>query len=287
MKNFIKTTTVILLFIFSGTIQAQKNSPKLENTLLWEISGNGLSKPSYLYGTIHMICGSDYFLSDKTKKAFEASEKLVLEVNLSDPKELSDMQQLAMGKEPLDKKLTPEQLSKLDEILKKSTGISAQQVKNFTLTSVMSLIFMKSYPCEDLKIYELEFIKEAKNKHLAIGGFESIKSQLEILENAYTNDEMIAMLEETVKDGSNTLVNNYKSENIDAVYKTTTDEKYMNEKTRIAVLDQRNNNWLQQIPQLIKKQPTFIAIGSAHLAGESGVINLLRKAGYTVRPIMK
>jgi uncharacterized protein YbaP (TraB family) len=35
-----------------------------------EISGNGLSKSSYLYGTIHMICGNDYFLSDKTKESF-------------------------------------------------------------------------------------------------------------------------------------------------------------------------------------------------------------------------
>lgn len=286
MKNLIKTTIALVLFIFSGTIQAQKKSTKLENSLLWEVSGNGLSKPSYLYGTIHMICGSDYFLSDKTKKAFEASEKLVLEVNLSDPKELTDMQQLAIGKEPLDKKLTPEQLSRLDEILKKSTGMSIQQVNNFTLISVMSLIFMKSYPCEDIKIYELEFIKEAKNKHIAIGGFETIKSQLEILENAYTNDEMIAMLEESVKDGSTPLVNDYKTENIDGIYKTSTNEKYMNEKTRIAVLDQRNNNWLQQIPELIKKQPTFIAVGSAHLAGESGVINLLRKAGYKVKPVM-
>jgi uncharacterized protein YbaP (TraB family) len=54
----------------------------------------GLSKTSYLYGTIHMICADDYFLSEKVKKV-ESSDKLVLEVNLSDPAELAVMQQMA------------------------------------------------------------------------------------------------------------------------------------------------------------------------------------------------
>ncbi|WP_433814257.1 TraB/GumN family protein [Flavobacterium johnsoniae] len=119
MKNLFKLFIAALIF-FGVKTQAQPQSPKLENSLLWEVSGNGLSKPSYLYGTIHMICSSDYFLTDKTKKAFESSEKLMLEINFSDPKEMSQMQQLAMGKEPLSKKLTTEQLAKLDDILKKN-----------------------------------------------------------------------------------------------------------------------------------------------------------------------
>lgn len=287
MKNLFKSIAVAIAIIFCATIQAQDKSPKLENSLLWEVSGHGLSKPSYLYGTIHMICGADYFLSEKTKKAFEASDKLVLEVNLSDPKEIADMQQLAMGKEPLDKKLTASQLSTLDEILKKSTGMNVQQVNNFSLTSVMSLIFMKSYPCTDLKIYELEFIELAKKRNLEVAGLETVKSQLGTLDDAYTNDEMISMLVESVKDGSVVLVDDYKAENVEAVYKRTTGDKFMNEKTRIAMLDKRNNNWVNQIPELMKKQSIFIAVGAAHLAGEQGVINLLRKAGYKVKPVMK
>lgn len=286
MKKIVKLFIVFAITFFSIKVHAQSKSQKLENSLLWEVSGNGLSKPSYLYGTIHMICSSDYFLTDKTKKAFESSEKLMLEINFSDPKEMSEMQQLAMGKEPLSKKLNPEQLTKLNAILKKTTGMTVQQVDSFSLLTVMSLISMKTFGCLDLKFYEMEFIEQAKKRNIEIGGLESVKEQFGILENAYTNDEMIAMLEESTSDETSKLVSTYKTENIDSLYEVTTDEKFTSQKTKKIILDERNLNWVKKMPELMKKQSVFFAIGSAHLGGDFGVINLLRKAEYTVRPIL-
>jgi uncharacterized protein YbaP (TraB family) len=49
MKRFSAGLIVSLLSI---TAFSQNNN----NTLLWKISGNGLEKPSYLFGTIHMLC---------------------------------------------------------------------------------------------------------------------------------------------------------------------------------------------------------------------------------------
>lgn len=285
MKNLFKLFIAALIF-FGVKTQAQPQSPKLENSLLWEVSGNGLSKPSYLYGTIHMICSSDYFLTDKTKKAFESSEKLMLEINFSDPKEMSQMQQLAIGKEPLSKKLTPEQLARLDDILKKTTGMTVKQVDSFSLLTVMSLISMKTFGCADLKFYEMEFIEQAKKRNIEIGGLESVKDQFVILENAYTNDEIIAMLDESVPEETAKLVSTYKAENIESLYNITTDERFTSKKTKKIILDERNLNWVKSMAELVKNQSVFFAVGSAHLGGEFGVINLLRKAGYKVKPIL-
>lgn len=285
MKNLIKSTIAVVLFIFSGTIQAQKKSPKLENSLLWEVSGNGLSKPSYLYGTIHMICASDYFLSDKTKKAFDASEKLVLEIDMSDPKEMTDMQQMAMGKEPLSKTLSPDDLSKLDNILK-NNGLTIQQLDNFKLFTIMSVISMKSFGCNDLKFYEMNFIETAKQRKLPIIGLETVKLQMEAFGKSYTDTEMIDSLKESNTETTTELVSQYKHENITAIYDTFTDNKYVSKKTTQIILDNRNENWIKQLPGLMQNESLFIAVGSAHLAGESGVINLLRKAGYNVKPVM-
>lgn len=285
MKNLFKLF-ITALILFGVKTQAQPQLPKLENSLLWEVSGNGLSKPSYLYGTIHMICSSDYFLTDKAKKAFESSEKLMLEINFSDPKEMSQMQQLAMGKEPLSKKLTPEQLAKLDDILIKTTGMTVKQVDSFSLLTVMSLISMKTFGCADLKFYEMEFIDQAKKRNIEIGGLESVKDQFVILENAYTNDEIIAMLDESVPEETAKLVSTYKAENIESLYNITTDERFTSKKTKKIILDERNLNWVKSMAELIKKQSVFFAVGSAHLGGEFGVINLLRKAGYKVKPIL-
>ena len=287
MKNLFKSVVTVIAIIFNLSTQAQTKSPKLENSLLWEVSGNGLEKPSYLYGTIHMICGPDYFLSEKTKKAFEASNKLVLEINFADPNEMSDMQKMAMGKEPLSKKLNPEQLAKLDLILKKTTGMNVQQVDSFSLMTVMSLISMKSFGCTDMKLYEMEFIEQAKKRNIEIGGLETVKSQLAMFDSAYSNDEMITMLSESTSEETAKLVATYKSENIEGLYAITTDEKFASEKTKKVILDNRNNNWVKNMPELMKKESVFFAFGAAHLGGEEGVINLLRKAGYKVKPILK
>jgi uncharacterized protein YbaP (TraB family) len=286
MKNIFTSVIVAIAFVFSATTQAQAQSPKLENSLLWEVSGNGLSQPTYLYGTIHMICSGDYFLSEKTKKALDQVNKLVLEIDLNDPKELTEMQQLAMGKEPLSKKLNAEQLSKLDAILRKSAGMTVQQVDAFSLVTVMSLISMKTFGCNDLKFYEMEFIEKAKSRNIEIAGLETVKSQFKSLEDAYSDSEIIEMLEESDVEETKQLVADYKLENLDTLYKNITAENKMNAKAKKFMLDDRNLNWVKVLPEMMKKESLFVAVGSAHLAGDSGIINLLRKAGYTVKPIM-
>lgn len=196
------------------------------------------------------------------------------------------MQQLAMGKEPLSKKMNPEQLAKLDAILKKTTGMTVQQVDSFSLLTVMSLISMKSFGCADLKFYEMEFIEQAKKRNIEIGGLETVKEQFGMFDKAYSNDEMIEMLEESTPEESTKLVSMYKTENIDLLYDFTTDKKYTSDKTKKIILDARNLNWVKNMPELMKNQSIFFAVGSGHLAGEFGVINLLRKTGYKVKPIL-
>ena len=287
MKKLVTSAIAVIALVFCGTTQAQKKSPKLENSLLWEVTGNGLSKPSYLYGTIHAICSGDYFLSDKTKKAFEASNELVLEIDLADPKEMADMQQLVLGKEPLSKRLSPEQLSKLDLILQKTIGMTVKQVDAYSLTAVMSMVSIKSFGCKDLKFYEMEFIENAKKRNIEIGGLETVKSQEKILEKAYNNDEMLMMLEELNDSVMSQSVSFYKNENINGLYDVITDEKMGSEKTNKVILDQRNRNWVKTMPEMMKKQSVFFAVGSGHLGGEYGVISLLKKAGYKVKPVMQ
>ena len=290
MKKLFKSIAVVAVLLISSGVFAQAKKVTSVNSndksLLWEISGNGLSKSSYLYGTMHMICGNDYFLSDKTKKAFTASDNLVLEVNLSDPKELSTGQQLAYGKEPLSKTLSPEQLNELDVLLQKRTGMTVKQVDKFSLMTVMSLITMKSFGCTDVKSYEMEFIAMAKESNKGVTGFESIIAQWGFLNNAYSDAEVIKMLQESNDENTKKMVQNYIQENLPEIYKEITAPKVMNEKARKWLLEVRNENWVVKMPDMMKDKSTFFAVGAAHLLGEQGVINLLKKKGYIVKPIL-
>jgi hypothetical protein len=290
MTKLFKSLAVVAVLLISNGVHAQTKKSVSDNSndksLLWEISGNGLSKSSFLYGTIHMICENDYFLAEKTKKAFNATESLFLEIDLSDPNELVFMQKAAMSTEPLSKKLTAKQLSDLEIVLRKNTGMTIQQVDNYSMLTVLSLISMKSFGCENLKFYEMEFIGLAKESKKSIGGLETIEAQIQFLNKAYSDDEMIAMLQETNGEETEKMVQNYINENLPELYKEITTPKLMNENSKKWMLEVRNENWAVKMPDVMKDKSTFFAVGAAHLLGKEGLINLLRKAGYSVKPLL-
>ena len=78
----------------------------------------------------------------------------------------------------------------------------------------------------------------------------------------------------------------YISEDIEALYGYM--DEYMNHDVELMAkfLDERNNNWIPEIAKMSKDVSTFYGVGAGHLGGKQGVINLLKKAGYTVTPIM-
>ncbi|MGE6352553.1 TraB/GumN family protein [Flavobacterium sp. NPDC079362] len=285
MKNLFTSAIVIITLVFSVSVQAQTKTPKLENSLLWEVSGNGLSKPSYVYGTIHGICPNDYFMAEKTKKAFQKSDKLILEINLSDPNEIAEAQKSSISSEPLSKKLTKEQLSKLDSILQKNTGLKVKQLDGFTLAAIMGFISIKTFDCETLKSYESDFIDLAKKENKTIGGFETVKGQSSILSNAYTDSELIETVGDFSKTETKKMVEDYKAENLMNLHGEN--EKAMSDKVRKLIIDDRNKDWAHRMPEMMKEESLFVAVGVGHLPGKDGVINLLKKAGYKVKPVTK
>jgi uncharacterized protein YbaP (TraB family) len=126
----------------------------------------------------------------------------------------------------------------------------------------------------------------AKSSSKSIAGFETLQSQMDFLSDAYSDAEVITMLQESNDDTTKKLVQNYIQENLPEIYKDITASKVMNEKTRKVLLDLRNENWIVKMPDMMKDKSTFFAVGAGHLLGEQGVINLLRKKGYIVKPIL-
>src|SRR5262245_19909122 len=88
MKIFGKYFLPLLaMSLLGGNVNAQGNK-KLEKSLLWEISGNGLTKPSYLYGTIHMICKDDAMIGDSLVNAIQKSDRIYFQVDMDNLMEM-------------------------------------------------------------------------------------------------------------------------------------------------------------------------------------------------------
>src|SRR4029079_16110690 len=82
-KSFWLTLLAATGLLASSFAQKTSSNPDA-NTLLWRISGKNLSKPSYIFGTMHMICADDIELSDSLKKAISNSNKVYLELDMDD-----------------------------------------------------------------------------------------------------------------------------------------------------------------------------------------------------------
>jgi hypothetical protein len=138
MKNeMIKAQVLLLLLVIfcSSTTYAQKQT---SNSLLWEISGNGLQQPSYLFGTIHMICKEDFILSETAKQKFNSSKQVYLELDMDDPQlQMTMMQQLQLpSNESLKNKFDESDFKALDSFLMKEILCNS-----FSVIFVTSAIF--------------------------------------------------------------------------------------------------------------------------------------------------
>ena len=122
-KSFLLTVFITLMSVIS------LNAQKLENSTLWKIEGNGLEKPSYLFGTIHITC--DATIEDDVKKALDETSQVVLEVDMDDPEMMTKMMggmYMKDGKKISDL-VTEEEYAIIDAMITKETGMPLKMLE--------------------------------------------------------------------------------------------------------------------------------------------------------------
>jgi len=50
-------------------------------------------------------------------------------------------------------------------------------------------------------------------------------------------------------------------------------------------IEARNHRMLESLLPLLAESPVFVAVGALHLPGEKGLVSLLRKNGYILKPL--
>ena len=77
----------------------------------------------------------------------------------------------------------------------------------------------------------------------------------------------------------------YKTQKIDSIQSLFSESEYGQAENMDILLTKRNQNWVEELKEILKSKSVFIAVGAAHLVGEQGLITLLRKEGYTLKPL--
>lgn len=281
-----KILLIVLGFLF-GLSNAQTN----EKSLLWKISGKGLSQPSYLYGTIHITCDAN--LPAKVKEAMNKTNQLCLELDMDDANMQVEMMSSMMMKNgvTMQSLATDEDFALVDEFLIKNLGFSAKLLNTVKPFMVSAMLYPKMMDCP-MQSVEAELMKISSEQNETTIGLETVTEQLTVFDAIPYQDQM----DELVKTAKSDLVRDskelkemldlYKSEDIQAMIEfTKNSDNAMTSKFDDELLNNRNQNWISRIEKIVKEKPTFFGVGAAHLGGELGVINLLRKYGFTVEPV--
>lgn len=278
--------TVALLLTFTLNTSAQD-----AKSLLWEISGNGLEKPSYLYGTIHIICPDDFVMSDELKAAFKGAEQIALELDMDDPSEMQSIQMAMIAPDGVDYKglMSEDDYNKLDTLMKSRMGAGMDMLKGMKPFGLLSVMYLTILDCAQPASYEGSFVQMAAAQSKELFGLETGASQMAIFDNIPEKEQIqwiVDMMDE--KEDSKgefaKMVEKYKAQDLKGLYALMAESpeyaKYEEE-----LLDNRNEDWIPKIGEMAKNKSTFFAVGAMHLAGDHGVIKLLKAAGYTVKPM--
>lgn len=283
----------IFLLRASACSPQQDNSSGADKTtsLLWEITGNGLSKPSYLYGTIHLIDKKDFYVRPLIDSMLLHADQVAFEIKLDDMAALMSLQgMMALPEGQTIKGMTsPEDYEKLRKYFADSLETDLADMdkqKPFALIQKVTENFIKG----EQESFELHFLMECIQHKKTILGLETVADQMAIFDSIPYAEQIGWLLESidsstAYNDIFSDLVRFYKEEDLDSI------AKCMNESSPelMAYADEfiysRNRKWIPVMADMMKDKTTFIAVGAGHLPGDEGVIALLRKAGYTVKPI--
>jgi uncharacterized protein YbaP (TraB family) len=292
MKNLAFFTVLIISFTFSAQ--------SLEKSLLWKIYGNGAKDTSYLYGTIHMIEKKDFVVSKTLKNRFKKTESLVMEIQLDmDPAAKAFIKDNALypnGKSIKDY-LNETDYNYFQTYLKDSMKMGVIKVK---ICEMMRPFYAQSLIMADQmknsESYEKSFHKMAKKKEKL--GLETIQEQMSILASGELDVQVKDFIRDMKEGKLNAssemakLVSFYKNQDIQGLYNEMIvsmekDGGKIGGVTKEDFLDNRNKRWIPKLVDFMKNKTLFIAVGAGHLAGENGVIQLLRNNGYNVVPVIQ
>lgn len=285
----------LLLAMASLTTLAQEKNKQF-NTLLWEISGNGLKKPSYLFGTIHLICSGDAVLSDSLKNAIQSSDVVYFEVDMDNLFEmLGVVRKMKMRDDTtLADLLDKEDYQRVKKYFEnKGTLLPFSVLETYKPLLAASMLMETGTECDAPEAMEEVIMKEAKSYSKNVRGLETMSYQMSIFDTIPYKMQALQLVK-YVDDADKGLNDNKEYDKLMKAYKeqdlTKLEELTKSTDMGIAnftdvLLYNRNRNWVEKLKTILPDRSVVVAVGAGHLPGENGVINLLRKAGYTVKPI--
>ncbi|HXO75067.1 MAG TPA: TraB/GumN family protein, partial [Puia sp.] len=285
---------ILFLLFLASSLTAQQKTEKKYPALLWEITGNGLQKPSYLFGTMHVSSKLVFHLSDSFYLDIKSADVVALEL---DPQLWQDQMfrfenlqsnlrfftQGAPGDFINEKSF---QLEKYDDRLKSALSNEPTVINGLLYRTYRTRADFEEDTYLDLYIYQTG--KKLGKQATGVENF--FQTERLIMEAA---QDMLKDKKKKAPDTDGESSYDLERKTQEAYRKGDLDlldslEKLMepSEAYMEKFLYRRNEIQAASIDSIVKKHSLFVGVGAAHLPGKRGVIELLRAKGYTLRPVI-
>ena len=278
---------LIMIILFTSFARAQDTTS--HQSLFWEVSGNGLSSPSYLYGTIHVICKRDVVFTDTVKNKLASCKAIYVETVLNE--DSIEMLQNGMSKgRTLKQIIGRSDFKRVQRFFSEDRDMTDSFLNTLNVAKLGNLMLEQKGGCTMTSIdNELENL--AKSDGLLIKGLESQEEHSSYIHRPSISEQAnyIFALLNNIDRALVRLRNEmdfYLSGNLEKLYRLSAYNPD-GSKSDIAINlgDKRNRLWVPRMDSAMKENSCFFAFGCNHLFGENGIINLLRLRGYIVRPL--
>lgn len=285
--------TILLITMSLTFSMAQEND--IANSVLWEISGNGLEQPSYIYGIINFLPKDKYDIPAKVKRKMKECETFATKIIYNNHARRQFNKAVRIPNDGwINDYLTDDELNQLRLLLLLDFEVKEATYHDF-YSRLQPIILVTSTTAlwlgDNIILVEDELARLAKKNRMDFVGLGTIEEEIAAFDQFPIEDQVEAAkytvnnFEQHIEDYQKLVEYYVEDQDLEKVKDETLKATNESEKFKRVYYDDRVIHWMPKIKDLITSDPTFFAIGAPYLVGEVSMIELLRKEGYTVEPL--
>ncbi len=260
--------------------------------LFYQITKVGSADTSYLFGTLHLLEQGYVDTMPAVMHAVNRADIILGEIVL-DSAAKKEAATLTAADAPLDEVLTKKQYARVDSELQRVMGVPLQFFNGFQPLAIYAVLiqgyYKKAHP-ENIRngmLMDLYFQHLGKKAGKEVRGLESLSDETDALFGSMTIKSQVHELMDLVNhkwkvmSKLDEMLTAYQAGDL-AKLITEDDMEGAGDKLMTALLTKRNAVWLNELPSILASHNAFIAVGAGHLGGSHGLVEGLRKRGFTI-----
>lgn len=261
---------------------------KTKHSLLWQISGKNLVEPSYLFGTMHVRDNRAFRNIDFLEQCIQSCSAFAAEFDLkdADPQQLQAAARLPNGRS-LEDYLNPRIYKKLAHLILKETGHSLEHLKYNAPILIFNLISESQFQQDNAVALDSALYNFAQEAGKELMGLETFQEQMSVFSKVDIKDQCRSLK----KMATHFVSFRREIKKTSELYIQGDLQKLLKKAKRSiggmrqVLLYDRNIIMANRFELFAQEQSLFAAIGAGHLGGKKGVLRILKKKGYHIKPI--